>query len=156
MNKKRLIPVIIAVFIINIIIISLFSSASAASCRRGSTGSTVREIQTRLKNWGYYSGTVTYRNGFSLKKKQLKDVSAWEIDLGLVKNLARVKVNGHDLGVVWKAPFRVEVPAEYLHDGRFPRRSPELYIRRAPSPALRTGSFTSPFPTRPTAPPATR
>ena len=53
-----------------------------------------------------------------MKKKQLKDVSAWEIDLGSVKNLARVKVNGHDLGVVWKAPFRVEVPAEYLHDGR--------------------------------------
>ena len=66
----------------------------------------------------YYSGTVTYRNSFSLKKKQLKDVKAWEIDLGSVKNLARVKVNGFDLGVVWKAPFRVEVPAEYLHDGR--------------------------------------
>ena len=66
----------------------------------------------------YYSGTVLYRNSFSLKKKQLKGVKAWEIDLGDVKNLARVKVNGFDLGVVWKAPFRVEVPAEYLHDGR--------------------------------------
>ena len=58
MNRKRLIPAIIAVFLINIIIISLFSSASAASYRRGSTGSTVSEIQTRLKNWGYYSGKV--------------------------------------------------------------------------------------------------
>ena len=66
----------------------------------------------------YYSGTVVYRNSFSLKKKQLRDVKAWEIDLGSVKNLARVKVNGFDLGVVWKAPFRVEVPAEYLHEGR--------------------------------------
>ena len=66
----------------------------------------------------YYSGTVLYRNSFSLKKKQLKGVKAWEIDLGDVKNLARVKVNGFDLGVVWKAPFRVEVPAEYLNDGR--------------------------------------
>ena len=65
----------------------------------------------------YYSGTVLYRNSFSLKKKQLKGASAWEIDLGDVKNLARVKVNGFDLGVVWKAPFRVEVPAEYLHAG---------------------------------------
>ena len=52
-----------------------------------------------------------------MKKKQVKGASAWEIDLGDVKNLARVKVNGYDLGVVWKAPFRVEVPAEYLHDG---------------------------------------
>ena len=65
----------------------------------------------------YYSGTVLYRNSFSLKKKQLKGVKAWEIDLGDVKNLARVKVNGFDLGVVWKAPVRVEVPAEYLHAG---------------------------------------
>ena len=58
MNRKRLIPAIIAVFLINILIISLFSSASAASYRRGATGSTVSEIQTRLKNWGYYSGKV--------------------------------------------------------------------------------------------------
>ncbi len=77
MNKKRLIPAIIAVFIINIIIISLFSSVSAASYRRGSTGSTVREIQTRLKNWGYYSGTVDgiYGSGTeaAVKKFQQKN-----------------------------------------------------------------------------------
>ena len=65
----------------------------------------------------YYAGTVTYRKSFSLKKKEMKDIGTFEIDLGSVKNLARVKVNGHDLGVVWKAPFRVEVPAEYLHPG---------------------------------------
>ena len=66
----------------------------------------------------YYSGTVIYRNSFSLKKKHLRKAKAWEIDLGDVKNLARVKINGFDLGVVWKAPFRVEIPTEYLHKGR--------------------------------------
>ena len=65
----------------------------------------------------YYAGTVIYRKSFSLKKKHLRRVNAFEIDLGSVKNLARVKVNGYDLGVVWKAPFRVEVPKEYLHAG---------------------------------------
>ena len=65
----------------------------------------------------YYAGTVIYRKNFSLKKKQLKDVPVFELDLGSVKNLARVTVNGHDLGVVWKAPFRVEIPAEYLLPG---------------------------------------
>ena len=67
----------------------------------------------------YYAGTVTYRKSFSLKMKKsaMKEVKSWEIDLGSVKNLARVTVNGHDLGVVWKAPFRVEVPAEFLHAG---------------------------------------
>ena len=66
----------------------------------------------------YYSGTVTYRKSFSLKKKHLRKAKVCEIDLGSVKNLARVTVNGHDLGVAWKAPFRVEVPPEYLHAGK--------------------------------------
>ena len=65
----------------------------------------------------HYAGTVVYRNSFSLKKSQLKNAVAFEIDLGTVKNLARVKVNGYDLGVSWKAPFQLEIPAEYLHDG---------------------------------------
>ena len=65
----------------------------------------------------YYSGTVVYRKEFNLSKKQVKDVASYEIDLGVVKELARVSVNGYDLGVVWKAPFRVEVPAEYIHQG---------------------------------------
>jgi hypothetical protein len=66
----------------------------------------------------YYSGTVSYRNSFTLKKKHLRKVTGFEIDLGSVKNLARVSVNGYDLGVVWKAPFRVEIPTEYLHAGQ--------------------------------------
>ena len=31
------------------------------------------------------------------------------LDLGEVKNLAEVVVNGQSLGVVWKKPFRVDV-----------------------------------------------
>ena len=65
----------------------------------------------------YYAGTVTYRNAFTLKKKQLKKVESFEIDLGSVKNLARVTVNGHDLGVAWKSPFRLTIPVEYLQAG---------------------------------------
>jgi len=65
----------------------------------------------------YYSGTVTYRNAFTLKKQQLKKVDSFEIDLGSVKNLACVAVNGHDLGVAWKAPFRLTIPVEYLQAG---------------------------------------
>ena len=65
----------------------------------------------------YYSGTVTYRKNFTLGKKDVKGEGSYEIDLGSVKNLARVKVNGYDLGVAWKAPFRLEIPAAYLHQG---------------------------------------
>ena len=30
------------------------------------------------------------------------------LDLGAVKNVARVELNGHDLGVLWCAPWRVD------------------------------------------------
>ena len=66
----------------------------------------------------YYSGTVTYRKAFTLKKRHLRKAAAFEIDLGSVKNIARVKVNGFDVGVAWKAPFRLEIPTAYLHSGR--------------------------------------
>ncbi|MBQ3062293.1 MAG: spore cortex-lytic enzyme [Clostridia bacterium] len=37
---------------------AMFYPSHAATYRRGSTGSAVRNIQQRLKNWGYYTGAV--------------------------------------------------------------------------------------------------
>ena len=58
-----------------------------------------------------------WQNAFTLKKKQLKGVVSFEIYLGGVKGPARVSLNGHDLGVAWKAPYRLDVPAGYLQAG---------------------------------------
>jgi N-acetylmuramoyl-L-alanine amidase len=38
--------------------VSLLATAGAASYKRGSNGETVKQIQQKLKDWGYYSGTV--------------------------------------------------------------------------------------------------
>jgi len=58
----------------------------------------------------YYSGTATYRNQFTLAQSNIKNPqSKIYLDLGSVKNVARVKLNGRDLGVVWTAPWHVEV-----------------------------------------------
>lgn len=57
-EKKKLILALAVLFALNILIICLAQSALAASYQRGSTGSTVKQIQTKLKNWGYYSGSV--------------------------------------------------------------------------------------------------
>lgn len=39
------------------------------------------------------------------------------LNLGRVANLAEVKINGNDLGVLWKPPFIVEV-SDYVKPGR--------------------------------------
>jgi hypothetical protein len=53
----------------------------------------------------YYSGTAVYRKTFDAPPTG----RATHLDLGKVKNLARVRLNGKDLGTVWCAPWRVDV-----------------------------------------------
>jgi len=55
----------------------------------------------------YYSGTATYRKQFSFAKNNQR----YYLDLGEVKNLARVRLNGKDLGVLWTAPWSVDITA---------------------------------------------
>ena len=57
-ERKRLLLALAVLFALNIFIIALAQSASADLYKKGSRGDTVSEIQTRLKNWGYYSGAV--------------------------------------------------------------------------------------------------
>lgn len=60
----------------------------------------------------YYSGTATYRKTFDLPAKQNVFV-----DLGNVKNVAVVRLNGKTLGTLWCAPWRVDLSAA-LKPGR--------------------------------------
>ena len=57
-ERKRLLIALAILFAVNIFIIALAQSASADLYKKGSSGAAVREIQTRLKNWGYYFGAV--------------------------------------------------------------------------------------------------
>lgn len=54
----------------------------------------------------YYSGIATYRKTLNLA--QVPGARTY-LDLGVVHDMARVTLNGKDLGVVWCAPWRVEV-----------------------------------------------
>ena len=56
-NRKKLILTLAVIFLLNIIMIFFVQEAQAAY-KRGSYGSTVRQIQEKLSNWGYYSGSV--------------------------------------------------------------------------------------------------
>ncbi|MBZ5563217.1 MAG: discoidin domain-containing protein [Acidobacteriia bacterium] len=57
----------------------------------------------------YYSGTATYRKPFDLPNVLRGPQTRVALDLGEVKYIARVRLNGKDLGVVWTKPFRVEI-----------------------------------------------
>ena len=57
-ERKRLALAVAVIFALNIFIIALAQNASAELYKRGSNSPTVSDIQTRLKNWGYYDGAV--------------------------------------------------------------------------------------------------
>jgi hypothetical protein len=55
----------------------------------------------------HFSGTAIYRHGFNLP--ETKPGCRIFLDLGRVEIMARVKLNGQDLGILWKPPYRVEI-----------------------------------------------
>jgi hypothetical protein len=57
----------------------------------------------------YFSGTGTYTKTVNAQAEWFKEGSQLWIDLGSVKEMAEVIVNGKPLGIVWKSPFRVNV-----------------------------------------------
>ena len=57
-ERKKLILAAAVIFAVNIFIIALAQSAAADLYKKGSTGDVVAQVQTRLKNWGYYFGVV--------------------------------------------------------------------------------------------------
>ena len=66
----------------------------------------------------YFSGTATYRTTFTVGKEQ---VGAFKtiLSLGDVRDIARVRIDGRDLGVVWHYPFELDtrdlLSAEGVH-----------------------------------------
>jgi len=57
----------------------------------------------------YFSGTATYQKTINVSADRLKKGRRIYLDLGDVKHIAEVFVNGQPLGVLWKPPFRVDI-----------------------------------------------
>ena len=62
----------------------------------------------------YYSGIAKYENTFTWDRSSGSNSTF--LDLGKVKNMAKVFLNGEEVGTVWTAPWRVEV-SKYLREG---------------------------------------
>jgi hypothetical protein len=60
-----------------------------------------------------YSGLATYRASFDLPTADAQKRSTW-VDVGVVKEMARVEINDQPLGLTWCPPWRVKIPANLL------------------------------------------
>ena len=71
----------------------------------------------RLGSWSehsneevkYYSGTATYTTEFDWARELMEWSKRTLLDLGEVHDLVEVRLNGVDLGVLWKPPFTVDI-----------------------------------------------
>jgi hypothetical protein len=57
----------------------------------------------------YFSGTGTYSKKIEVPGSWFSKGERIWLDLGTVKNIAEIVVNGKNMGIVWKKPFRVNV-----------------------------------------------
>jgi len=92
------------------------------SFESGKRGPNEKIIMTDLQDWAsftdesirYFSGTAIYKTSFDVG--EIPSNKQVYIDLGQVMVMAKVKLNGHDLGGVWTAPRRVNATA-FLQQG---------------------------------------
>jgi len=81
----------------------------------GGMGAPSKTTFATLSDWAvnadqgikYYSGTAIYTKSVDMDASRLGG-KVW-LDLGDVQNIAQVKVNGKDCGLVWKTPFRFDI-----------------------------------------------
>ena len=64
----------------------------------------------------HHSGQGRYATRISLSPGQIDAALAINLELGMVREMARVTVNGHDVATVWTAPFAVEI-SQFLRAG---------------------------------------
>jgi len=60
-------------------------------------------------NVKHFSGTATYLKDLNLKNEDLRYPKRIYLDLGRVENIAEISINGQKAGLVWKAPYRIEI-----------------------------------------------
>ena len=79
----------------------------------------------------YFSGTATYTKTIVADKNWFANKAQLWLDLGDVKNLAEIIVNGRSLGVVWKQPFRVDVTSSLkAGDNKIEIKVTDLWVNR--------------------------
>ena len=73
-----------------------------------------------LKSWTehddfgvrHFSGVGSYRNAFTLPHDIIEKGSRIRLELGEVRDLVEVAVNGESVGILWRAPFAMDITSQ--------------------------------------------
>jgi hypothetical protein len=88
-------------------------------------GEKALETFSQLNDWTtnsdpvvrYFSGTAHYNSVFTVPAGALTGLKEARIDLGDVQVMAELTVNGHNAGLLWRAPFLSPDLLPWLHEG---------------------------------------
>ena len=147
-RSKRLCLALAVLLSVSMVLVALVPAVEAASYKKGSSGAVVTQIQTKLKSWGYYTGTVDGIYGSGTERA----VRAFQQKNGLTVD---GKAGSRRRPAASRTPARwLSAPscstASSTHRSRI--RSPASSIRAARSRASRMGSSISRSRRAPTAP----
>ena len=82
------------------------------------TLNTPRTWETLDNSTAVTMGTGIYTTKLKLTKKDLKGAQSWQIDLGDVRESARVYINGKFVGCAWSVPFVLDIKPNILKVGQ--------------------------------------
>ena len=106
-RSKRLCLALAVLLSVSMVLVALVPAVEAASYKKGSSGAVVTQIQTKLKSWGYYTGTVDgiYGSGTERAVRAFQqhfgltvDGKADDYTLDLQASMGEVAFNGKALG----------------------------------------------------------
>ena len=88
-------------------------------------GERALETFSTLNDWStnsdpvvkYFSGTANYRSSFNIPAGRLNGMDECRLDLGDVRVMAEVVINGHNAGVLWRSPYISCDILPYLKEG---------------------------------------
>jgi hypothetical protein len=79
----------------------------------------------------YFSGTATYSKTVEIPSGILAASGPKWLDFGDVEDIANVVINGKDLGIVWKTPFRIDVAGALIEGENYIEiRVTNLWVNR--------------------------
>ena len=81
---------------------------------------TMRQLESLSRNPDegirHFAGTATYSRNFSVPVDRLGNGRRLYLDLGRVEVVAGITINGRDVGISWKEPYRVDI-TDAVHAG---------------------------------------